>query len=144
VAGERLRESHVVRALHTALDAAGLRVRNATGRPVTPAAGDGGPARYEFALAPAQPVGAAEAARLASSVDGALCGLSTDYATARARGRLGEPRLHLLPADAFRREWQRRVALGIRPPQVKDRVFQRDDATWSALLAETPAETGHI
>jgi hypothetical protein len=144
VAGERLRESHVVRALHTALDAAGLRVRNATGRPVTPAAGDGGPARYEFALAPAQPVGAAEAARLASSVDGALCGLSTGYATARARGRLGEPRLHLLPADAFRREWQRRVASGIRPPQVKDRVFQRDDATWSALLAETPAETGHI
>jgi GH3 auxin-responsive promoter len=131
VAGERLRESHVVRALRMALDAGGLRVRNATCRPVT----SGGVPRYEFALAPGQPVSATEAAVLVSSVDGALRGVSADYDAARARGRLGEPRLHLLPADAFLREWQGRVESGVRPPQVKDRVFQRDDAAWRALLA---------
>jgi hypothetical protein len=131
VAGERLRESHVVRALRMALDAGGLRVRNATCRPVA----SGGVPRYEFALAPGQPVSATEAAVLVSAVDGALRGESADYAAARARGRLGEPRLHLLAADAFLREWQGRVESGVRPPQVKDRVFQRDDAAWQALLA---------
>jgi hypothetical protein len=95
----------------------------------------GGVSRYEFALAPGGPVGATEAAVLVSSLDGALRGVSADYDAARARGRLGEPRLHLLAADAFLREWQSRVESGIRPPQVKDRVFQRDDAAWRALLA---------
>jgi hypothetical protein len=131
VAGERLRESHVVRALHIALDAGGLRVRNATCRPVT----SDGVSRYEFALAPGQPVSATEAAVLVSSVDDALRGVSADYDAARTQGHLGGPRLHLLPADAFLREWQGRVESGIRPPQVKDGVFQRDDAAWQALLA---------
>lgn len=135
VAGERLRESHVVRALQAGLDAGGLRVRNATCRPVTA----GGTARYEFALAPDQPVGEPEAAALAAAVDGALRGLSADYDAARTRGGLDTPRLHLLPADAFARDWQRRVEAGIRPPQVKDRVFQRDDTAWQALLAAAPA-----
>lgn len=131
VAGERLRESHVVRAIHAALDAGGLRVRNATCRPVA----SGGVSRYEFALAPGRPVSAAEAAVLVSALDGALRGVSGDYDAARAQDRLGEARLHLLPADAFLREWQGRVESGVRPPQVKDRVFQRDDAAWRALLA---------
>lgn len=131
VAGERLRESHVVRALHVALDGGGLRVRNATCRPVT----SGGVSRYEFALAPSQPVSATEAAVLVRALDGGLRGVSADYHAARGRGGLSEPRLHLLPADAFLREWQGRVESGIRPPQVKDRVFQRDDAAWQALLA---------
>jgi hypothetical protein len=128
----------VVRALHTALDASGLRVRNATCRPEA----SGEVPRYEFALAPSRSVSATEAAVLRSSLDGALRGVSADYDTARARGRLGEPRLRLLPADAFLREWQGRVESGIRPPQVKDRVFQRDDAAWQALLASDTDPVG--
>ncbi len=131
-AGERLRESHVVRALQTGLGAAGLEVRNATCRPATPA---GLTTRYEFALAPQSPFHAREMTALVSSVDSALCGLSTDYESARADQRLGEPVLHLLAEDAFLQEWQARVESGIRPAQVKDRVFQRDDAAWQRLLA---------
>jgi hypothetical protein len=138
VAGERLRESHVVRALRMALDAGGLRVRNATCRPVT----SGDAPRYEFALAPSQPVSATEAEALVSSLDGALRGLSRDYDAARAQGRLGKPRLHLLPVNAFLREWQERVESGVRPPQVKDRVFQQDNATWRTLLASA-ADPAH-
>lgn len=135
VAGERLRESHVVRALRIALDAGGLAVRNATCRPVTP--DDSATPRYEFALSPQQNLGAAETAALASALDDALRVLSADYEAARATDRLGEPVLHVLTADAFAWDWQARVESGIRPAQVKDRVFQRDDVAWRRLLERT-------
>jgi hypothetical protein len=114
--------------------AGGLEVRNATCRPVT-AAGGSTP-RYEFALAMCGSVDEREAAYLLSCLDGALRGLSTDYeSAARTTGRLGEPVLHLLAEDAFLRDWQARVESGIRPAQVKDRVFQRDDGAWQRLLS---------
>jgi hypothetical protein len=132
VAGERLRESHVVRALEAALGAQGLEVHNATCRPVAPA---GTTARYEFALAPRGSVDERESESLLTCLDSALRGLSADYESARANQRLARPVLHLLAEDAFLQEWEARVASGIRPAQVKDRVFQRDDEAWERLLS---------
>ncbi|MGX7827331.1 GH3 family domain-containing protein [Actinokineospora sp. 24-640] len=126
LAGEALRESHVVRALGDALAAGGLSARNATCRAVS--------SRYEFAIATDAPVDARERAALLAAIDARLRHHSAGYATARRTGRLADPALHLLDGTAFLREWHARVASGIRPPQVKDRVFQRDAATWSALL----------
>jgi hypothetical protein len=130
VAGERLRESHVVRALRAALGRVGLEVVNATCRAV----GDGGRPRYEFALAPFTPFGATEAEALTGALDVALGEVAAGYRTARAGGRLDAPVLHLLPADRLLEDWQDRVAQGTRPTQVKDRVFQRDEAGWRRLL----------
>ncbi|WP_034261038.1 GH3 auxin-responsive promoter family protein [Actinospica robiniae] len=132
VAGERLRESHVVRALQTALGAQGLEVRNASCRAVSPP-GETRP-RYEFALAPHSPFGAVEVRELASSVDAALRDVASGYASARTAGRLDPPALHVLARDAFDVQWQARVEAGTRPAQVKDRVFERDDAAWARLL----------
>ncbi|MFC7617223.1 GH3 auxin-responsive promoter family protein [Actinokineospora soli] len=130
LAGERLRESHVVRALGDALAAGGLHARNATCR--------GGDGRYEFAIAFDDPVDARERAALTSSVDTSLRALSRGYDAARRAGELADPVLHVLDGNAFLREWHARVESGIRPPQVKDRVFQRDEGAWQRLLGGLP------
>ncbi|MEV6602154.1 GH3 auxin-responsive promoter family protein [Actinoplanes sp. NPDC051346] len=136
VAGERLRESHVVRALRTALDRTGLEVVNATCRPVVrPGAGT----RYEFALAAFASGGAGwgdtEVEALTAALDAALSGTAEGYRGARAAGRLDAVRLHVVGAERFAEDWQRRVARGVRPAQVKDRVFQRDDASWERMIS---------
>jgi hypothetical protein len=131
VAGERLRESHVIRALSDALAAGGLEVRNATCRTVTP---EDGPPRYEFATASDRPWSSREQKEFLLSLDARLRRLSAGYESARRGQRLGAPALHPLASTAFLREWQHRVTSGVRPAQVKDRVFERDAAAWERLL----------
>ncbi|MFI1863990.1 GH3 family domain-containing protein [Streptomyces jumonjinensis] len=140
--GERLRDAQAVRALRTALDSGGLALRNVACR-VEPAA-DGAPrspssprpshpSRYVFAIAPRTPWSAAEAARFTAALDGSLAAESGGYARARASGRLGPPAVRLLDAEAFARDWHEAVGTGIRPTQVKDRLFRQDDGLWGRL-----------
>ncbi|MFI6689981.1 GH3 auxin-responsive promoter family protein [Streptomyces sp. NPDC050485] len=133
-AGERLREAQVIRALRSALDATGLEVRNAACRPVAP---EGRPATYEFAVACPTPWSNDEATAFLAHLDRALRGQSADYRTARAQGRLAAPWLVRLDADAFLRDWHDRVATGIRPTQVKDRLFWQDAGQWARLTGRT-------
>lgn len=130
VHGERLREAQVVRALATALGAGGLEVRNATCRV---RAGDGRPARYEFACAPWRPWSDAETDRLAARLDAELAAESTGYRQARGSGLLAPLDLRRLDSEAFLREWCDRVRGGVRPAQAKDRVFWRDEKSWQRL-----------
>ncbi|MDT0269241.1 GH3 auxin-responsive promoter family protein [Streptomyces sp. DSM 44915] len=129
-AGERLRDAQVVRALRAALDAGGLGLRNVACR-VEPGR-DGVPA-YVFALAPHGGWGTDETTRFAAALDRGLAAESAGYATARADRRLGAPTARLLPEDAFLRDWHAAVGAGIRPTQVKDRLFRPDDALWARL-----------
>lgn len=129
-AGERLRESQVIRAVHAALDGAGLQLRNVSCR-VTDHGG--GPLRYEFAVAPSTPWDAAEAARFADDVDVALSRESAGYRQARDGGKLAPPRTLLTEETAFQRDWQASVGSGIRPTQVKDRLFRQDPAQWEPV-----------
>ncbi|WP_373287077.1 GH3 family domain-containing protein [Wenjunlia tyrosinilytica] len=138
-AGERLRESHVVRALRSALASTGLEARNATCRTVTPdAPGAPGAAPaipgYVFAVEPFTPWSDREARMFADALDVSLGTVSALYRAARAEQRLRPLVVHRTASGAFAREWQDRVASGIRPAQVKDRVFQHDDAAWQRLL----------
>lgn len=129
-AGERLREAQLVRALSRACDSAGCSLANASARV------DEGmrPPRYEVAVELA--VGDAVVAEsFAARLDRALCEESPGYRSARARSDLGAPRVRLATTGAFRREWELRVREGNRPPQVKDRVFWRDLASWKRLVA---------
>ncbi|GAA1032780.1 GH3 auxin-responsive promoter family protein [Virgisporangium ochraceum] len=135
VAGERLRESHVVHALRTALRSGGLAAHNATCRPVRPDGPDA--VRYEFAVSPRQALNPAETVALARALDDGLVSVSPGYRAARAAAALAEPVVHVLTADAFAHDWHARVGSGIRPAQVKDRVFQRDDDAWHRLLSHT-------
>ncbi|KPI28875.1 GH3 auxin-responsive promoter [Actinobacteria bacterium OV450] len=150
-AGERLRDAEVVRALHTALDSGGLALRNVAcrvepaaapaGAPASPAASAAGrpaaaaPAapRYVFAISPRTPWHERESARFTAALDGSLAAQSPGYARARSAGRLGAPAVRLLDAEAFDRDWHGAVATGIRPTQVKDRLFRQDDALWDRL-----------
>ncbi|MFE2448417.1 GH3 auxin-responsive promoter family protein [Streptomyces melanosporofaciens] len=145
--GERLRESHVVTALRTALASTGLDVRNATCRVVgaggTRTGGDPAGAdraqgaqapRYAFALEPFLPWSDRETAALGRAVDAALSAAAPGYRSARGTGRLGAPEIHRVAPDTFARDWQHRVAAGTRPAQVKDRVFQNDDSAWQRLI----------
>ncbi|MGW5699504.1 hypothetical protein ACWEWX_55065, partial [Streptomyces asiaticus] len=152
LAQRRLRQvvlcvSHVVTALRTALASTGLEVRNATCRvvdaPATRTGGNpagAGPAqgavrpRYAFALEPFLPWSDRETAALGRAVDAALSAAAPGYRSARGTGRLDAPEIHRVAPDAFARDWQHRVAAGTRPAQVKDRVFQQDDAAWQRLL----------
>ncbi|MFJ7416059.1 GH3 auxin-responsive promoter family protein [Streptomyces sp. NPDC098077] len=128
--GERLRESQVVRALHTALNSGGLALRNVACRVESTADGTG---RYEFALAPRIPWNERETASFAAELDRSLAAESGGYAQARQGGRLGAPTLRLLDGEAFARDWHEAVGEGVRPTQVKDRLFRQDDALWRRL-----------
>jgi hypothetical protein len=129
VAGERLRDAQVIRALAAATAGTGLELRNAACHASRP----GG---YRFALAPQNPWNEAENVRYTSIVDDVLRDESPGYRAARADDRLPAPSVVLLARDAFAAEWQETVAAGARPAQVKDRLF-RDDASWQRLVGES-------
>ncbi|MFJ9693247.1 GH3 auxin-responsive promoter family protein [Kitasatospora sp. NPDC101183] len=136
-AGERLRDAQVVRALRAALGAAGLGVRGVSCR-VSPQPFS----RYEFALSPVRPWSPGEAERLTALLDEGLGRESPGYRTARARGRLAAPTLLLLDPDAFQRDWQARVEGGVRPTQVKDRLFRQAPQDWARLTGQAPERPG--
>jgi hypothetical protein len=128
--GERLRDAQVVRALSAATAGTGLELVNAACRVSDPPA-------YRFALAPrAGNWTMAERAVFTELLDGALCRESPGYRTARAHNRLGPPTLLLLDGDTFARDWQSTVADGVRPTQVKDRLFRQDREMWRRLTKE--------
>jgi hypothetical protein len=133
-AGERLREAQVIRALATALDGAGLHIRNAACR-VTGADGPAAsPPRYAFAVAAEPAWSRDEAGRFTADLDAALADEAPAYADARSSGRLDPPVLTVLGADAFAVDWQDRVSAGVRPTQVKDRLFRQDPEDWRRLV----------
>jgi hypothetical protein len=131
LAGETLRESQLTRALARALGAGGLEVRNAACRPHAPA---GVSPRYEFAVAPRIPWTTAETELFTERLDDALGTAAPRYRRARVAGALAPLTVHTLPEDAFLRDWHDRVAAGVRPAQVKDRLVYRDTASWRNLL----------
>lgn len=134
--GERLRESQVVRALRTALESTGLGLRNVACR-VEPA--DGTARRYVFAVAPTLPWQQAEQTRFTALLDAALRRESADYHRARADHRLAPAALLPLAPEAFHRDWHTAVGGGIRPTQVKDRLFRQDDLLWQRLTGTPTA-----
>ncbi|MFF8945220.1 GH3 auxin-responsive promoter family protein [Streptomyces sp. NPDC014864] len=140
VAGERLLEAPVIRALAHAATATGLEPGNAACRV---AAGPDGGHRYEFAVSHRTPWSPGEGDRFAEALDGELCRQAPGYRTARATGRLGAAWVTRLDGDAFRRDWHNTVATGIRPTQVKDRLFQQDPAQWARLTGGTADVTGN-
>ncbi|MFC7883477.1 GH3 auxin-responsive promoter family protein [Streptomyces sp. NPDC057376] len=129
-AGERLRDAQVIRALRSALRGTGLGLRNAACR-VEP--GPGEVPRYRFAVSPRTPWFPAETERFGELLDAALGRESAGYAAARREGRLGPAVPQLLDASAFDRDWHASVAAGVRPTQVKDRLFRQDEALWQRL-----------
>ncbi|GHB43609.1 hypothetical protein GCM10010331_33960 [Streptomyces xanthochromogenes] len=138
-AGERLRDAQVIRALHSALDATGLELRNAACR-VTEAAHRA--PGYTFAVAPRTEWRQDESDRFTALLDEALGRESAGYGTARTEGRLSAPTLLPLDPDAFLRDWQAQVESGIRPTQVKDRLFRQDPRQWARLTGQDPERHG--
>ncbi|SHH50723.1 GH3 family domain-containing protein [Streptomyces sp. 3214.6] len=139
-AGERLRDAQVIRALSGALDATGLELRNAAARVDT----EDGIGRYVFAVAPTTPWHEDESLAFGARLDDALARESAGYRAARAAGRLAAPTTLRLPADAFLRDWQDTVAGGVRPTQVKDRLFRQDPAQWERLVGPAAAAPGSL
>ncbi|MEU9794005.1 GH3 auxin-responsive promoter family protein [Streptomyces sparsogenes] len=131
-AGERLRDAQVVRALRSALGTVGLAARNAACHVETP---EGGAPRYVFAPAGESVWSAEETRRITAALDTGLARESAGYRAARDAGRLGPVALLPLGPDAYLREWQDTVARGVRPPQVKDRLFRQDPEDWRQLTA---------
>ncbi|MGX7757876.1 GH3 auxin-responsive promoter family protein [Streptomyces angustmyceticus] len=134
-AGERLRDAQVIRALRSALNTTGLGLRNAACR-ITESAHR--PAGYEFAVAPRTSWSQDESDRFTALLDEALQRESADYHMARTHGRLSAPALLRLDSDAFLCDWQAQVESGIRPTQVKDRLFRQDPQRWARLTGRAP------
>ncbi|MEV5896443.1 GH3 auxin-responsive promoter family protein [Nonomuraea fuscirosea] len=128
-AGERVRESHVLRAVAAAGDATGLAVRQVMYR----ARPDAGPPGHEAAVAFATPP--KDLGPFRTALDQGLCREEPGYATARRSGALAPPVVHAVPVEAFWQEWRRRVEAGERPTRVKDRVFRDDPAAWQRVLS---------
>jgi hypothetical protein len=126
--GERLREAHVVRALDAALTTMGLDIQNFSCR-IRP----GAPPRYELALAARSNFSEAERQALPGFFDEELSRQNEAYRAARKALQLGAPEASFTHPHAFFHEWEHRVRQGCRPSQVKDRVFQQNEATWELL-----------
>ena len=75
----------------------------------------------------------------ASLLDDALAVESGDYRASRSGARLAPPSALAVEPARFQQEWERRVADGVRPTQVKDRLFRSDAASWSLLTGEDGA-----
>ncbi|MFE7283160.1 GH3 auxin-responsive promoter family protein [Streptomyces noursei] len=134
--GERLRDAQVIRALAAAAQATGLDVRNAACRVADRP--EGAVAHYEFAVAARDVWSAQETQRFAVELDGAIGREAAGYRTARAAGRLTAATVRRLDGDAFLRDWHTSVATGIRPTQVKDRMFRQDHTLWGQLTGTDP------
>ncbi len=132
-AGERLRDAQVIRAMAASLASTGLEVRNAACRVVAGADGTGA---YEFAVAPRTPWLPDETRRFAAAFEIALGVEAPRYREARQAGRLAGLSVRTLESDAFLRDWQLAVGAGVRPTQVKDRLFRQDPAMWQRLTGE--------
>ncbi|WP_158841641.1 GH3 auxin-responsive promoter family protein [Saccharothrix deserti] len=132
-AGERLRDVQVIRALAAASGGTGLEVGNAACRVTDPA---GGTRRYDFAVATRSPWHPTEVDRFAALLDAGLASRSEGYRSARDTGALGAPRVLPVDTDAFARDWQETVSRGVRPTQVKDRLFRQDPQLWRQLTGE--------
>lgn len=143
-AGERLREAQVVRAVRAALQSTGLTLRNLACRvehaddAPRPDRAPAAP-RYVFAVAHGGhvPWDDAEISRFAALLDAALAKESAGYARARTENRLATPGVSLLEAGAFLGEWHAVVGGGVRPTQVKDRLFRQSDDLWRRLKGES-------
>jgi hypothetical protein len=136
--GERLRESHVIRALKAALLATGQEVNNVTCRI---GSGVQQVRRYEVAIAPREPFFPGETKLLETVFDRTLQDVARGYRDARQGARLGKAVFHLTAPDAFFREWEARIASGVRPPQAKDRMFTHDDALWRRITGQVENKT---
>lgn len=137
--GERLREAQVLRALAAAARGTGLDLRNAACRVRET---HGLPPHYEFALAPRGAWAESETTRFAALLDTAIGDEAPAYRAARSGGRLGPLTVQLLAEDDFLRDWHTAVACGIRPTQVKDRLFRPDAALWERLTGSARAGRG--
>ncbi|MFI5793607.1 GH3 auxin-responsive promoter family protein [Streptomyces sp. NPDC051677] len=137
--GERLRDAQVIRALAATARDTGLDVRNAACR-VNPAGGSA--AHYEFAVAAPGAWSATESDRFAALLDSAIGREAPAYATARSTGRLDPLVLRRVDGEAFLRDWHAGVASGIRPTQVKDRLFRQDFALWERLTGTARVDEG--
>ncbi|MFJ3899498.1 GH3 auxin-responsive promoter family protein [Streptomyces sp. NPDC090083] len=134
--GERLRDVQVIRALAAASQATGLDVRNAACRVADRS--EGAVAHYEFAVAARGDWSEQETDRFAAELDMAIGREAATYGTARSDGRLNSVTVRRLHDDAFLRDWHASVATGIRPTQVKDRLFRQDRTLWERLTGTDP------
>ncbi|GAA2637739.1 GH3 auxin-responsive promoter family protein [Actinomadura fulvescens] len=135
VAGERLRESHVLRAMADASAVAGASIRNLAyrARPAEDRPADGGGQGHEAAVAFDEAPSVRDLRAFSDALDIALARESPGYAAARRTEELAAPVVRPVPPESFLREWRRRVEAGERPPRVKDRVFQDDPGVWTRL-----------
>jgi hypothetical protein len=130
VAGERLQEHEVIRALSRAAAGTGLDVRNVAWR-VDPAGADR-PAHQvvvAFQHAPTE----TELETFTELLDAGVAAECPGYRTARRSDRLGRLTVRATDPEPFFRYWRQRVEAGQRPPRVKDRVFQPATAFWARL-----------
>ncbi len=66
-------------------------------------------------------------------VDDALCALHPGYQQGRAGGSIHLPVVQPVAKHGFARDWIRRVEAGVRPAQVKDKIFITDQKEWQYL-----------
>jgi GH3 auxin-responsive promoter len=130
VGAASVREGQIVEAVSAALAPGGVAARGAVinvkraGVPQLAVAVE---------LATAAP-SAGDAAALAERIDLALCAAIPSYRQARSQGAVIAPEVVWLPPDTLSEDWCVRVRGGVRPTQVKDRIFVTD-ADWQALTA---------
>ncbi|WP_405774641.1 GH3 auxin-responsive promoter family protein [Streptomyces sp. NBC_00859] len=132
IAGERLRELHIVRALREATRSARVDIVNVTCRIEQR---DSLQPHYTLAVATREPLPLTMLLRFQDLVDKELGRVSRTYRHARSMGALGPARVVVVSAATFTEHWHRRLASGMRPPEIKDQVFQHDDAAWARITS---------
>lgn len=133
-AGERLRESHIVQALHSALSSSGMEICNVACKVAPADESSGRRPSYAVLIAPRRTPSVSETGLLEARLDALVGKACSGYRDARAAGKLAALSLHLTTPEAFFNEWQWRVSNGIRIAQAKDRLFVSGE-DWARILA---------
>jgi len=122
-----IREGTIASAVGSALRPAGLVARGFV------ACADAYPRRLGIAveLATSSPA-AGDAEALAERIDQALASAIPSYRHARRDDQLAAPAVVWMPRGTLTDDWCARVGTGVRPTQVKDRIFTTAD-DWSRL-----------
>jgi hypothetical protein len=137
ITGEKLHLNHVLHAVRAAEGAAGLAVWQFRLIPDVEAS------RYDLLLEPAPTGRGAAPDPFAAAFDLALAAVNVEYASRRASGRLGPPRVHLMRPGWSERVCREEVARGRRESQHKWVALRPEwDDVSRREVARPPAPTG--
>jgi len=123
-------ESAVIHALSQATQRCGVHCINCSYR----VARRNDSLQYQFALEIAGRCNENDKRKISEELDQVLMNKHPTYRVNRETGKLDMAAVTIVPNHTFSRDWCNRVDAGVRPAQVKDRIYETNQERWESLM----------